>query len=157
MMEVGINFNVHVNVIKEVHSAETGELLRTEETHNLFVDAGLNLIRDFFDGDSVTGFEYFALGTGTTAVTASDVLLDTEVFRAAFTQKTSTAKVLTVKYYLASGSANGNTIAEGAVFANGATGTADTGTLCARVLFTPDAKTSAEAWTFSWIFTFSAV
>lgn len=158
MIDISTNFKVHVNVKKEVHSADTGELLRTEETHNLFVDAGLNLIRDFFDGDAVTGMNRFAIGTGTTAVTALDTKLATEVFRDAFTQKTGTvSKTLTIKYYLASGSANGNTITEAAIFGNGATDTVDTGTLCARVILTADAKTSAEAWTWTWIFTFAAV
>ena len=151
------NLKVRVNVIKEVHCATTNELLRTELTHNLFVDAGLNLLRDFLDSDSVTGIERFAIGTGTTAVSASDTVLGTEVHRGALTQKTSTAKTLTIKYYLASTEANGNTITEAGLFANGATDTVDTGTLCARVLTTADAKTNAEAWTYTWILTFTAV
>lgn len=156
MIPIDDSFQVRVNVIKEVHSVETGELLRTEETHNLFVDAGLNLLRDFLNLGAGTGLNRFALGTGTTAVTAADTLLQTEVFRAAFTQTTTANHQLTVKYYLAAGSANGNTITEAGIFGNGATDTANSGTLFARVLFTADAKTSAEAWTFSWIFTLAA-
>lgn len=156
MIAIHDNFKVHVNVKKEVHDAVTGELLRTEETHNLFVDAGLNMLRDFLNVGAVTGLNRFAIGTGTTAVTAADTLLVTEVFRDQFTQKTTASKQLTVKYFLASGSANGNTITEAGIFGNGATNTANSGTLFARVLQTADAKTSAEAWTFSWIFTFSA-
>lgn len=148
-------FKVSVNVIKEVHDL-SGKLLRKEETHNLFVDAGLNLVRDLFNNVSVTGFDRFAIGTGTTAVTASDTQLETEVFRDSFTQKTSTAKTLTIKYFLASGSANGNTITEAGIFGNGATDTANSGTLCARVIQTADAKTSSESWTYTWIFTFAA-
>lgn len=156
MKDINSSFKVRVNVIKEVHSAETGELLRTEETHNLFVDAGLNLLRDLLNSGAVTGMNRFAVGTGTIAVTAADTLLQTEVFRGAFTQTTTATKQLTVKYFLASGSANGNTITEAGIFGNGATDTANSGTLCARVLQTADAKTSAEAWTYTWIFTFAA-
>lgn len=156
LIPINDNFQISVNVKKEVRSAKTGKLLRTEKTHNLFVDAGLNVLRDFLGGNGVTGLERFAIGTGTTAVTASDTLLDNEVFRDALTQKVSTLKTLTVKYFLASGSANGNTITEAGMFANGATDTANSGTLCARVLFTADAKTSSEAWNFNWTFTFSA-
>jgi len=157
LIPIDDSFQVRVNVIKEVHSTETGELLRTEKTHNLFVDAGLNLIRDFFNGSVLTGFERFAIGTGTATVAAANTQLQTEVFRDVFTQKTTATKQLTVKYYLASGSANGNTITEAGIFGNGATATINSGTLCARVLFTADAKTSSEAWTYTWIFTFAAV
>lgn len=156
MIDINSSFQVHVNVIKEVFSAETGELLRTEETHNLFVDAGLNLIRDFLNLGAGTGLNRFAIGTGTTAVTAADTQLQTEVFRDQFTQKTTATKQLTVKYFLASGSANGNTITEAGIFGNGATDTANSGALFARVLQTADAKTSAEAWTYTWIFTLAA-
>lgn len=156
MIDINSSFQVHVNVIKEVFSAETGELLRTEETHNLFVDAGLNLLRDFLNLGAGTGLNRFAIGTGATAVTAADTQLQTEVFRDQFTQTTTATKQLTVKYFLASGSANGNTITEAGIFGNGATNTANSGTLFARVLQTADAKTSAEAWTYTWIFTLAA-
>ena len=121
-------------------------LAHVQEAHNLAVTAGRNLIRDFLNGDAVTGLTHFALGTDGTAVTAADTALGAEVFRDVFTQTTKDAAKLTVKYYLDSSSANGNTLREAALL-NAASG----GTMYARVAL-PDAivKTTSLAYTFTW-------
>ena len=150
-MNVRDGTRVYVNVIKQVHCVFTGELLREEQTHNLVVDAGLNVERDLLASVALTtGIERFAIGTGTTAVASGNTALATEVFRGALTQKTSVSKSTDYKYYLASTDGNGNTFTEAGLFCNGATDTLGSGTLYARVLFTADAKNSAEAWTFIW-------
>lgn len=155
-MQLNSPFNISVNVTKQVFDAVTGGLLREEQTHNLFVDAGLNILRNFLNLGAVTGLNRFAIGTGTAAVTAANTLLGIEVFRDQFTQTTTANKELTVKYFLSSGSANGNIITEAGLFGNGATNTANSGTLFARVLLVADQKTSAEAWTITWIVTLAA-
>lgn len=149
-MDIREGSRIEVNVLKQVHCAITGELLREEKAHNLVVDAGLNLENDFLNSLVVTGIERFAIGTGSTAVSSADTSLVTEVFRDQFTQITKGDKTTDFKYFLASGSANGNIITEAGLFANGATDVAGSGTLYARVVLLADEKTSAEAWTFTW-------
>ena len=150
-MEIGSSIRVRANLFIEIHDAETGTLLRRVETHNLVVTAGLNLIRDLLRGAAgVTGLNYFAYGTGTTAAAAGNTTLQTEVGRDNYTQTSIVDGKLTIKYYLASTAGNGNTISEAGLFGNGATATANSGTLFARAVFAGEAKTSAQAWTFTW-------
>jgi hypothetical protein len=138
--------NVSANVQVTVQDAATGEILSQQEHRNLVVSGGLNLIRDLLDGDSVAGLTHFAVGTGTGAVSSTQTTLGTEVFRDSVSQRTSNAQQLVVSYYLASGSANGNTLSEAGLF-NDAT----TGTMFARVLLSPAVvKTSAVAVTLNW-------
>lgn len=134
------------NVLVVVQNAATGAELARQEHHNLVVNAGLNLIRDLLDGDAVAGLTHFAVGTGTTAVSASQTALITEVSRAAVTSRTSNAQQLVVSYYLPSGTANGNTLAEAGIF-----NAASTGTMFARVKLSPTIiKTASIAVTFTW-------
>jgi hypothetical protein len=150
----GVKINVNVDIEKV--NVFTGEK-RMEHYHNLTVDAGLNLLRDFIFGDAVTGLSHFAIGTGTTAEAAGDIALGVEVFRDVFTQKTKLAKGVQFQYFLNSTSANGSVISEGGLFGNGATGVADSGTMYARVTMPADTKTNAEAWTFTWTVTWEVV
>lgn len=134
------------NVLIAVHDAATGAELSRQVQHNLVVNAGLNLIRDLLDGDAVAGITHFAVGTGAAAVAAGDTTLSTEVFRAAVTSRTSNAQQLVVSYYLASGSANGNTLTNAGLF-----NSASSGTMFARVKFASSVvKTSSIAVTFTW-------
>ena len=143
--------NLTVDVF-EVTPAGLKTRLWRERLHNLVVDAGLNLIRDFLNGDAPTDLTHFAVGTGSTAAAAGDTALGTEVFRAAVTDRITAAKKLTVKYYLQTVSANGNTLAEGGIF-NDPT----TGTMFARaVLASTIVKTSSIAVTFTWDITLAA-
>ena len=141
-----------MNVIIEKKNLQTGKV-RIEQYHNTAVDSGLNLIRDFMNGDAVTGLERFAIGTGTTAETTSDTQLEDEVFRDQFTKVDKVDKGLEIQYYLGSQYANGNVISEAGLFGNGATDTLNSGTMYARVTFPGEEKTSAEAWTFRWTLT----
>jgi hypothetical protein len=135
-----------VNVLIDVLNADTGQIIATQEHHNLVVDDGLNLLRDFLDGATVAGLSHFALGTGTAAVLAADTALDTEVFRDTFAGTTTASKTLTISYFLNSGDANGNTLSEAGLF-NDPTA----GTMFARVLLSPAiVKTSSIAVTFTW-------
>ena len=140
------------NLRVEVRDAATDALIAEELLHNLVVNAGLNLIRDLLDGDAVAGLTHFAVGTGTTAVAASQTALVTETFRAAVTSRTSSAESLSVKYYLPSGSANGGTLAEVGLF-----NAASSGTMFARAkLASTIAKTSSVTVTFTWAINLAA-
>jgi hypothetical protein len=147
-----VTVTLDCNLRVEVRDAATGALLAEELLHNLVVNAGLNLIRDLLDGDAVAGLTHFAVGTGTTAVAASQTALVTETFRAAVSSRTSSAQSLSVKYYLPSGSANGGTLAEVGLF-----NAASTGTMFARAkLASTIAKTSSVTVTFTWAINLAA-
>lgn len=137
---------IGVNVQAVVTDADTGAILSRQEHHNLVVDAGLNAVRDFLDAGTGNALSHFALGTGTTAATAADTTLDTEVFRDAFVGTATSNKTLTISYFLNSGDANGNTLSEAGLFDD-----PTTGTMFARVLLSPAiVKTSSIAVTFTW-------
>lgn len=134
------------NVSWHAHDIATGAIVASGKAHNLVTNAGLNLVRDLLDGDSVTGITHFAVGTGSAAVTALDTALGTEVFRDTVSGRTSNAQQLVVQYYLGSGDANSNTLTELGLF-----NAASAGTLFARVaLGTGIVKTAAIAVTFNW-------
>lgn len=136
----------------EVEDAVTGKVLERHQYKNLVVTAGRNLLRDLLNDSSPAGLTHFGIGTGTTAVAASDTALVAEITpRATVTSKTTDSAKLTVKYYLPSGTANGNTITEAGVF-NASSGP----TMYARVVLASSiVKTSAIAVTFQWDFTWS--
>lgn len=137
-------------LVIEAKDAATGRLVSRQILSNLTVLAGRNLIRDFLNGDAVTGLTHFAVGTGTTAPVAGDTTLGAEQFRDVITTLTKDAAKLTVTYYLASGSANGNTLTEAGIF------TTDVdGTMYSRALYTGIAKTASIAVTYSWDLTFT--
>jgi hypothetical protein len=122
-----------------------------EPVHNLAVGSGRNLIRDLLDGDSVNGVTHFAVGTGTTAVVDNDTTLGTQVFRDVTTVRTSTAQKLEVQYFLGTGDANGNTLAEIGLF-----NAASAGTMYARVILASTiVKDATKAVTFTWDLTFA--
>jgi hypothetical protein len=124
----------------------TGDIVASGEAHNLVTNAGLNLVRDLLDGDSVAGITHFAVGTGTAAVTALDTALGTEVFRDVAGGRTSNAQQLVLSYYLNSADANGNTLSEAGLF-----NAASAGTMFARVALSPPiTKTAAVAVSFFW-------
>ncbi|MBO8169958.1 MAG: hypothetical protein H0Z35_12360 [Thermoanaerobacteraceae bacterium] len=143
---------INVNIAVWDVSREKPSPIYTEKVGNLAVLAGRNLLRDFLYGDTVTGLGRFALGTDGAAPTANDIALGAEVFRDQFTKLTKESGKLTAQYYLSSTSANGYTLQEAGAFANGATDTLGSGTLYARVTFTPIEKTSSIAITFTWEF-----
>lgn len=142
-MQVELTDNVHV----QVRDAATGELLAEQTHRNLVVNAGLNLIRDFLDGDAPTAPSHFGYGTGTNAVAAGDTALQTEVARDTLTSQTGTnAQQQVYTYYLGSLTGNGNTLGEAAIF-NAASG----GTMLCRVKLSPTiVKTASIAVTFTW-------
>jgi len=138
--------NVSANVQVNVQDAATGAIVSQQEHRNLVVSGGLDLVRDLLDGDAVDGLTHFAVGTDTGTVSSSQTSLGDEQFRDTVTQRTSNAQQLIVSYYLASGSANGNTLSEAGLF-NDPTA----GTMFARVLLSPVIpKTAAVAVTFNW-------
>ena len=110
-------------------------------------DAGRNLIRDARRG-LVTDLQikYVAVGTSSTAPSASDTQLGAEAFRKAYTSNSAPATgQSTVTLYLAPGDAVSVGIQEVGWFAGaGASGTANSGVLVARGLYA-HTKLSSES------------
>lgn len=105
------------------------------------VNAGLNQIRDFLNGDSPTPPSHLAVGTGTTAANAADTTLETEVFRTTIDKdEKATAGVIEYTATLATTDANGNSLSEVGIL-NASSG----GTLSNRITHLAFAKTSAFA------------
>ena len=104
----------------------------------MIVNSGLNLMRDFLAGDAPTPPSHFAVGTSTTAVTASDTTLGSEVERNAVTSKTISGNgILEYVGELLSTEANGNDLAEVGVL-----NAAAAGDLLLRTTHTPYSKTA---------------
>jgi len=134
-------------VVADVRSARTGRLLRRIRQKNLIVLTGRDFVRDLLFGDVLGGLTTFKVGTGSTAVTAGDTALVASVLSDVFTTITKASGQLVIKYYLGSGSANGNTLAEVGIFAAGAV-------MFARVVLgSTIVKTSSVTVTFTWTIT----
>ena len=135
-----------------VRDARSGRFVARIVSRNLVVLAGRNLIRDRLQAGAVAALTHFAVGTSNAAVTSGDTALQAEVFRDTITQFVNGSGILTVKYYLATGSANGNTLAEAGLL-NASSG----GTLFSRVVLASTiVKTTSITVTFQWDFTITA-
>jgi hypothetical protein len=131
----------------------TGEVQRVKQD-NLVILAGRNLIRDFLFGDAVSGLSYMAVGTDTSDPSVTPGI--TEVFRKQFTSKVKADGKMTIDMYLSSQEANGNTLTSAALFGNGASATARSGTQYNKVTYAGIAKDSSLAITFTWDLYFNA-
>jgi len=101
-----------VNVKAEFYNISIGEIVNSQEMHNLAVLDGRNLIRDFLNGDAVTSLSDFVIGTGSKEVEYSDSALENEVFRGQITKRIKDNAKLTLYYYLSSIDANGKELSE---------------------------------------------
>jgi len=88
---------------------------------------------------------YGATGTGNTAPSASDTTLTTELARKVIATAFFTSNVVTLRVFFNTTSSNGN-IKEFGLFGEGASGSANTGTMFNHALVTVT-KTSAETLT----------
>lgn len=114
-----------------------------------FTQLNRDLLLKFLEGTATSiddlDINYTALGSGTTAFTLADTVLDVEEFRKTTTLKTRSTDTLRTITTILDTEANTFTINELGTFANG-TGTVDTGNLLSRVVFTdPLTKTSSNA------------
>lgn len=147
----------------------TGDLLSTGDidqhgaqrvgaamVHNIVTLTGRNLIRDVLywlttgDGAAVTGLNRFAVGTSSGTFTAASSQLNAEVFRDSWTARTKSDGQTAYKYFLGTGSANGQTLKEAGIFGNAASTAANNGTLYAAATYSGIAKTTAIGITYTW-------
>lgn len=152
--------NVHITIwdastpeLERLAREDRGVVVGRQQSHNLVVLAGRNVIRDAINGDGSAVVPYFAIGLGSTAVADSDVGLVNEILRNLITLKVKTSSVWTAKYFLSSGSLNGNTLTEVGLFF-GPSGPP----MFARALIVPPyAKDASKALTFQWATTLAGV
>lgn len=137
-----------VNVSVELYDAKTGELIKKEETHNLVVDSGLNLLRDALRLGSISPLTKIGIGTSGTAVSSAQTALLAEISKHNLLSVTSSDKTLTCQYFLDETTGNGQTIREMGLF------TTDNTMYARVVLTTPIEKTNlviaALTWTLDW-------
>lgn len=140
-----------INVIVNQFDARTGELIHTQETHNLVVNSGLNLIRDAVHTGTSSPLTKFGLGISSTAVTAAQTTLQAELFKHYFTSPpVVNPQQLVIFYYLTSAYGNGQTIREAGLFA-------ENNTMYARVVLpTAIVKTNIVEASFTWTLTWGA-
>lgn len=122
--------HVHIRVI-----GADGQLKYEAHNTNVVVDAGLTLIANRISNASPTSgclVNYIAVGTGTNAPNASDTQLQTENARKAVLSRTNSATVAAISTTFGAGEVPNSTIKELGLFID-ATGTANSGTLLARV------------------------
>lgn len=124
---------------------ETGAVV-VESFHNLITNAGKNLDRDGYAG-TITDrtLKWVGVGTSSTAPAVTDTQLGAETFRKAMTSYAAgSTGVMVSTCSIAPGDIVGTVIQELGWFAGAtATGTANTGVMVARVLYS-HTKTSSE-------------
>lgn len=147
--------DVETNLVIVTADAETGEVLDEERVHNLVPLAPRQAIADQINGiggGPSLNVTHLGLGTSTTPAAPGDTALGAEVFRDVLTTKASGGSASVVcGYYLASVSANGNSLSEAGLFNASASGL-----LVARATFTPIAKTTSITVSFTWTLNINA-
>jgi len=123
-----------------VYTNDKGEFLRKQTVYNLTPDIMLQALAAQTAGTNTTNLGdnlYIALGTGNTAPSASDTVLDTETVRKAASDQVQTTTTGKITVFFNSSEVSGS-YAEVGLFSNGLTSTAsattDTGILNSRVL-----------------------
>lgn len=117
--------------------------------HNMVVDDGFNLLLNFLQGSSVSGIQYVALGSATTAPVNTDHTLGNEVIRIQVSSFSMSPNDLTVTGYFDETMAN-VLLGEAGLFGNGASIAANSGTLYSHVTFNPFTKNNLESLTAQW-------
>lgn len=130
-------------------------LVEHQESHNMVVNSGLNWLRSLFDNITPVTFlrqRYAAIGTGGTAVAATDTALGTETAREVNeTYAAGGTGVCTITTEFAAGVGTGM-IAEAGLFDTNAAGIMFDRTVFGSAID----KTASRALTVSWVFTFTS-
>lgn len=112
-----------------------GNVVEVQKTKNLITTAAKNSWASAFRGSTTNNQgigTYHAVGTGTTAPALGNTTLEAEIFRKLVSVRSSSGNVASFQTFFTTSEANG-TLKELGLFGDSASGTADTGTLFARV------------------------
>lgn len=113
--------------------ASKKELVFRNRKHNLFVSLGKYLVIDFLIGETRTGLTYHALGTIGNTPLVTDTVLGMEASRNSITSKTRSGTSMVMSTFF-SAALSTFYIRECGLFGNGATSTANSGTLFTHYL-----------------------
>ena len=128
-----------------------GKIIEKRESENLVVNSGLAHIADQLSASpDETAMSHMAIGTGTTAPTADDTALESEVARVALESRTDSGANIVYKAEFGAGTGTG-AITEAGIF-NASTG----GTMLARDTFGAINKGSNDVLRIEWTITFQA-
>jgi len=78
-------FEVSFNAVIESIDANSGKVVKSSRIHNLVVNGGLNMLRNFMAGDTPSNPKALSIGTDATAAENTDTELGAEVLRSAAT------------------------------------------------------------------------
>jgi hypothetical protein len=123
---------------------EQGVVKDTREINNLVVTTGLSHIASRIAGNSVSAMSHMAVGTGTTAVAASNTALVTETARIPLASTTpGTANIVYVANF-------GPGVGTGALTEAGLFNNSSGGILLCRTVFPAFNKLSDDTMTINW-------
>jgi len=142
--------NIKGKVTLDFHNVltDTHEII---EVDNVFTTAGKNSIASRLKGTTTNNegiITYCALGTGSTAPTAADTDMETEIERKVISVRSVSGNVATFQTYFTTGEAIG-TLREAGLFGNAATGVADSGTMFCHTAVNRT-KTANDTLTLTW-------
>jgi hypothetical protein len=127
--------------------ALNGEVV--QEVDNLVVTAGKGFVASRMVGTSANVMSHMAIGTGSTAASASDTALGSEAARTALTSTNVSGAVVTYVDTFAAGTGTG-AITEAAIL-NASSG----GTMLCRTVFSVVNKGASDSMTITWTVTAS--
>lgn len=122
---------------------------RVVREDNAVENVGFDLLLSFLGGSSVSGIQYVALGTNNTAPTGVETQLPDELIRIPVSSFSQATGQLTVTGYFDTGQAT-QLLGSAALFGNGATATANSGTIYSYVVYSQFTKNDLESLTAQW-------
>jgi hypothetical protein len=128
--------------------------VKQQAEENLVVSTGLAYIASRMKDTTLAATSYMSIGTGATAAAAGNTQLGAESARVALTSTTIVTTTVTndaIQYVATFGAGVGTAaITEAGLHAGTATGTANTGTLVARTVFSVINKGALDTLTITW-------
>lgn len=133
--------------LKIIHKDASGVVIHEQETKNLVVTAGKQVIAGRLGSTSPAAMTHMAIGSGTTAAAASQTALVTELGRVALTstQVSGTSVTYTATFPAGTGT--------GAVTEAGLFNDPSAGSMLARTVFSVVNKSAADSITIIWTVT----
>ena len=141
ILQSGMEMKGHLTI------ALNGEVV--QEVDNLVVTAGKGFVASRMAGTSANVMSHMAIGTGSTAASASDTALGSEAARTALTSANVSGAVVTYVDTFAAGTGTG-AITEAAIL-NASSG----GTMLCRTVFSVVNKGASDSMTITWTVTAS--
>lgn len=134
-----------------IRDAKTGRIKSRDVLHNTFCTAGKNAIADALRGTESGSrgiITYCAVGTNTTAPTAADTQLGTELYRKLISVRSWSGNVATFQTFFTTAEANGS-LREAGLFGDDASSIPGSGTLFSKLAINRT-KTSGDTLTLNW-------